>query len=118
VTLLWLVGVLTVSVLGLAPQSRHALGVELLLEGVVMVGASAVLLAIVLRTAAPDPHRAGQRAGARIALFLPGTIPFAVGGASLLAGAGGGLYWTLAGIVGAFLAASANAWVLLVEIQR
>ena len=37
---------------------------------------------------------------------------------TLLAEAGGGLYWTLAGIVLATVAAVANAWVLLVEILR
>jgi hypothetical protein len=37
---------------------------------------------------------------------------------SLLAQAGGGLYWIVAGILGAVLGASVNAWVLLVEILR
>ena len=39
-------------------------------------------------------------------------------GASVLLESGGGLYWTLAGIVLATVAAVANAWVLLVEILR
>jgi len=47
-------------------------------------------------------------AGASAALAL------VIGGASILAGAGGGLYW----IVGALAGASINAWVLLVEILR
>ena len=41
-----------------------------------------------------------------------------VGGASLLARAGGGLYWVLAGVLLVFVSASINAWVLLVEIKR
>lgn len=40
------------------------------------------------------------------------------GGVSLCAGAGGGLYWLLFGTVLAFVVASVNAWVLLVEILR
>ena len=54
----------------------------------------------------------------RLGLALPGTIPFVVGAASVLAGSGGGLYWIFAGILGALIGAVANAWVLLVEIQR
>jgi hypothetical protein len=47
-----------------------------------------------------------------------GTLPLIVGGASLIAEAGGGLYWTVGGILGAIAGAVANAWVLLVEILR
>ena len=38
--------------------------------------------------------------------------------AHLLIGRGGGLAWLVAGIVGAFVGAIVNAWVLLVEILR
>jgi modulator of FtsH protease len=51
-----------------------------------------------------------------ILLFPP--LAFVGGGCSLLAGSGGGLYWVLAGTVLTFVAASVNAWVLLVEILR
>jgi modulator of FtsH protease len=47
-----------------------------------------------------------------------GTVPFAVAGISLLAQAGGGLYWALAGAILAVVGAVLNAWVLLVEILR
>jgi hypothetical protein len=47
-----------------------------------------------------------------------GTIPVVLGGVSLFAEAGGGLYWVAAGIVLAITGAVANAWVLLVEILR
>ena len=50
-------------------------------------------------------------------LLLPGLV-LLVGGVSLIAGRGGGLYWVLAGILLAFVSASVNAWVLLVEIKR
>ena len=51
-----------------------------------------------------------------ILLFPP--LAFVAGGCSLLAGSGGGLYWVLAATVLTFVAASLNAWVLLVEILR
>jgi hypothetical protein len=41
-----------------------------------------------------------------------------VGGVSLIAGSGGGLYWVLAGVVAAFIGVVVNAWVLLVENLR
>jgi hypothetical protein len=47
-----------------------------------------------------------------------GTVPLVVGGASVLAESGGGLYWIVAGIVLAVVGAVSNAWVLLVEILR
>lgn len=47
-----------------------------------------------------------------------GTIPFLIGGISVIMGSGGGLYWVAAGIVLAIVGAIANAWVLLVEILR
>jgi hypothetical protein len=45
-------------------------------------------------------------------------VPFVIGAISVLAGGGGGLYWTVAGIVGALVAGVLIAWVLLVEILR
>jgi len=65
----------------------------------------------------PPAHQRAWRAS-RLLLVIPGTIPFLIGAASLLASTGGGLYWTLGGIVGAFMGAVTSAWVLLVEILR
>jgi hypothetical protein len=53
-----------------------------------------------------------------LGLRLAGTVPFVIGGASILLEAGGGLHWIVAGIVFAIAGAVANAWVLLVEILR
>jgi hypothetical protein len=50
-------------------------------------------------------------------LLLP-SIGLLVGGISLIAAGGGGLYWVLGAILLAFVSASVNAWVLLVEIKR
>ena len=50
-------------------------------------------------------------------LLLPSSA-LIVGGVSLVVGAGGGLYWVLAGIMLTFVSASINVWVLLVEIKR
>src|ERR1700722_11288785 len=50
-------------------------------------------------------------------LLLP-VLAILVGGVSLLAGSGGGIYWILVGTALVFVSASINAWVLLVEILR
>ncbi len=113
-TLLLLLGVVVVSLLGLVPgQSRTALSIELLVEGIVCTVAIAVLTA---RSLPRDAQRSWVVG--RLAVAAIGTLPFVVGGASLLAQAGGGLYWTFAGILGALVGAVMTAWVLLVEILR
>ncbi len=114
-TVLLLLGVLLVSVVGLIPEQSHvALGIELLFV-------SLALGAVIARL--PTSHAKGvaePRAWlwGRWSVRLAGTVPFVVGGASVLAGSGGGLYWIVAGIVFAIAGAVVNAWVLLVEILR
>ncbi len=113
-TVVLLLGVVVVSVIGLVPQGRDALGVELIVAGACLASAVA---ALIVRAGRPAEAPPGWLA-ARAALAAAGTVPFAVAGATLLAEAGGGLYWAAAGILGAVIAGVANAWVLLVEIQR
>lgn len=110
-TLLLLLGVLVISLIGLTPgQSPSVMGAELL--GVGLVGSIATTT-LVLR------HQGSHaRPVLNVSIMLAGTLPFAISGLSLIAGAGGGLYWVLAGIVLAVLGAVLNAWVLLVEILR
>jgi hypothetical protein len=50
-------------------------------------------------------------------LLIPSLL-LIVAGASLLAQWGGGLFWVTAATVAGFFSASANSWVLLVEIKR
>jgi hypothetical protein len=114
-TVLLLLGVVLASLIGLIPgQSRTALGVELLAVGLAFAS-------LILWLTGRSIGRAGQpRAHAYGHWLLAGlgTFPVVVGAASLLAEAGGGLYWVAAGIVLATAGAVANAWVLLVEILR
>jgi modulator of FtsH protease len=114
-TVAMLLGVLLISLVGLIPgQSHVSLGAEVLVIGV-------VLCAFIGRLPTQyTGHDAVPRSWVytRWTLRLIGTVPFLVAGLSLLAEAGGGLYWVVDGIVFAILAAVANAWVLLVEILR
>jgi modulator of FtsH protease len=45
-------------------------------------------------------------------------VPIVVAGASLIAGAGGGLYWMVPALVFVFISTTTRAWVLLVEVNR
>jgi len=113
-TLLLLLSVLFASVICLIPgQSTTALGIELLVVGVGFGTPICRLLFVTVPGA-----REHERAFLHLWLVIPGTVPFLIGAVSLLARAGGGLYWIVAGILGAILGASVNAWVLLVEILR
>ncbi|MFN8130321.1 MAG: hypothetical protein U0R70_02090 [Solirubrobacteraceae bacterium] len=114
-TLLLLLSVLVVSIMGLVPgQSATALGVELLAWGLILLAATAALGS---KVQAPEGAPRGWSVS-RNAIVALGTIPTVVGGISLIATSGGGLYWIVAGIVGALAGGLANAWVLLVEILR
>jgi hypothetical protein len=112
--------VLAVASFALAPQTPDAVGVELL-----VVGVAASLIAWWLRARAPltVEERAafgGSRANLaiRAVISFAATVPFALAGVSILARTGGGLYWVLAGALGAYLAAMFGAWVLVIEIRR
>ena len=113
-TLLLLLSVVVASVICLIPgQSTTALGIELL---VVCVCFGMAICRLLFETV--PGAREYERASFHLWLVLPGTVPFLVGALSMLARAGGGLYWIVGGMLGAILGASVNAWVLLVEILR
>jgi hypothetical protein len=114
-TVLLLLAVLLVSIIGLIPgQSRAALGGELLGEGLVL-GTLIAVLAKRSFSKRPEPRSVSI---IRYLVIAAGTVPFIIGGASVLAETGGGLYWTVGGIVFAIVGGVMNAWVLLVEILR
>jgi len=113
-TVILLVGALVVSVIALIPEQSHqALGAELLVFSLLLCLFVARLPRI--RATGNEP-RAGLVG--RWTIRLTGTLLFLIGSISLLACAGGGLYWIVAGILFAIVGAVANAWVLLVEILR
>ena len=112
--LIFLLGVLTVSVLGLVPgQGAAALGTELLIASLLLTAIVAFLI------------NSGRKRNMRLSWLVArgviaalGTVPFLVGSVSLLAGGGGGLAWIVAGILGATFGAVYSAWIVLVEILR
>ena len=114
-TVLMLLVVVVISLVGLIPgQDAVALGVELL--GIALVYAAALRLTARRIEARGDEPRA-HVVGRSLALLI-GAVPLLVGGVSILAEAGGGLYWIAGGIIATIVGGVSNAWVLLVEIQR
>ena len=101
-----------ISILGLMPgQSHVALGLEVAVVSAIL----AVSIAQLARAGRSPESEPAPWMVARVALS---TMPQVIGGVSLVAEAGGGLYWIAAGIIFAIAGAVANAWVLLVEILR
>jgi hypothetical protein len=114
-TVIVLLGVLSVATLGLVPgQSRRELGAEVLCVAVV-TWAAPVIMQLRLRARPGDPR---HWMATRVVAHELASLPLVACGASLLAGRGGGLYWFVPAVILAFVVGSANAWVLLVEIQR
>ena len=114
VTLGILVSSLVVSGFALTPgQTNRILGIEIAAVGAVV---AAQALWVTHRKQTPNEPRAWVIEHL-VTLLLP-SIALIVGGVSLAAGEGGGLYWVLAATLFAFVSASINGWVLLVEIKR
>jgi len=110
-----LVVALVVSTFALVPgQHRAVLGAEFILAA---GPAWLVLLGARLRRGRSD-HQSPIEYGIELGLMQLAIVPFVIAGVSLIAGAGGGLYWAVPGLVFVFVAAADNAWVLLVEIVR
>ena len=66
----------------------------------------------------PATGQSPQLDSRNLPLLLIPVLVLLGGGARLLAGGGGGIDWLLFGTTLVFIAASINAWVLLVEILR
>ena len=113
-TLCIMVGLLFVSIFVLVPgQSRQATGSELAVVG------AAFVVPIVLRLRvkrAPGEPLIWAVYPALLMLLV--NVPLIVGGFSLIAGAGGGLYWFIGSLVFGLIATVVDSWVLLVEILR
>jgi modulator of FtsH protease len=96
-------------------QGRVALGVELLITGLA-IGAGQVVLD--LRNKLSEFETRVTWLIGRIGPAVASTVCLAVAGGTLLAQAGGGLYWMVPAVLVAFICGLLNVWVLLVEILR
>lgn len=107
---------LLVSIFILTPgQSRTALGLELLIMG--LLGCGALLQPWIARIGAPKENPQERRVLPVVGIVLS-LVPIPIAGLSLLLEAGGGLYWLVPSLIVGFLVAVSSAWVLLLEIHR
>jgi len=114
-TVLTLLVVVLVSIVGLIPgQSNTALGLELF--GIALV--FSLVIGRLSNQRLPPGAEPRRWRLSRMGVRAIAAVPLLVGGLSVLAETGGGLYWIVAGLIGAIVGAVANAWVLLVEILR
>jgi modulator of FtsH protease len=103
--------------------TTHALGVELLVIGILTWTLLVTIQWKSLRRLDElDVAETGQRVRVlKAEVVVAGqlvSLPTIIAGASLLAGAGGGLYWLAAGTLLALASGISDTWVLLIEIQR
>jgi hypothetical protein len=112
-----LVLVLVSSMAALIPQRAADLGIEILAFGI-----CAWLLQILSTRRDFAARLQVQRPPYASALGLVQgqiqVLPFIIGGISLIARCGRGLYWVAAGSLAIFIFSVLNAWVLLIEILR
>ena len=110
-----LVAVILTGCFGLAPdQSTLAIGIEFGALGFAVAAQSFWVLG---RRQAGAADTRSHTVEQLMVVLLPAVTLF-IGGLSFALGVGGGLFWTLAGVVLSFAVAVINAWVLLVEINR
>jgi hypothetical protein len=110
-----LVVLLATAVFVLVPgQTRTALGLELVATGLLLLGLVGWLRIRQRRPSTVPAHTVVVP----VAIVALTGAPLVVAGATLVAGAGGGLYWTVPALLTGFAGAVVNAWVLLVEILR
>jgi hypothetical protein len=96
-------------------QPAAALGWELLVTGVVVGAAQVVIDA---RSTRSEQEKPLTWLVGRIFPPIVSCGCIAVAGGTLLAQAGGGLYWLVPSVLTAFVFGLINVWVLLVEILR
>ncbi len=117
--LILLVAVLMTSVLALVPgQGKGVLGAEVFVVGLAAWG---WIVAIQLpRIRGWTTMRADLRVSfvVRVVVGQVATLALVIAGVAVLWVGPGGLYWLVASTVFSILAALADAWVLLVEINR
>jgi hypothetical protein len=115
-SVLMFLAVLIYSLFLLVPgQSTTALGLELLVTCLVFAAVLVLVAALGFRRPTFQPF---SWKVTRVVAALGSSVPAVVAGVSLMAEAGGGIYWLFAAIVLAFLAGIGNSWVLLVEVVR
>ena len=115
-SLILLMTILVTGSLGLVPrQSDVALGIEVTTLGAI----TWIIIYLLDRSAIRGTEPEWKKHYRRNMVFNQlAVLPYIAGGVVLLLQGPVGLYWMLPGILGSFIKALTDAWVLLVEIHR
>ncbi len=116
-----LTSVLIISAIGLTPDvGSTGYGIALVVVGLVLelVCGYHQLRSLPRFGGEVDPRTPKGSNLARITISQIAILSFLVGGVTLVAEGGGGLYWLVPMVVLGYTAALTNAWVLLIEIRR
>lgn len=115
-TLIQLVTPLIAAVLVVVPgQARVAVGLELLAVGLVVGG---VQVYLDLHTERGKEETPWRRMVGRVFPAVISCGCLVIAGSTVVAAAGGGLYWLVPSVLAALIFGLINVWVLLVEILR
>lgn len=112
---LLLANLIVASLMLVPEQPRIAIGLEILLIGLVLWGTVSYLDILAIRRSTVEYRGYFIR---HFCMFQAAVIPYVVGSGLVLAAGPGGLYWVAAAMVISLFVASSEAWVLLVEINR
>jgi hypothetical protein len=96
-------------------QARIALGLQLLASGLVIGGTQ---LWLDLRAPRGPEDTVWRRMIGRVFPAVLSCACLSLAGATLIAAAGGGLYWLVPSVLAALIFGLINVWILLVEILR
>jgi hypothetical protein len=107
----------TALILVVPGQARVALGLELLATGLVIIAVQLYLDLTAAKTKSNEETFLRRMIG-RVFPEILSCGCLVIAGATLLARAGGGLYWLVPSVVVAIVFGLSNVWVLLVEINR
>ena len=114
--LILLTGTLIAATLLLMPaQTRQSVAIEVLAIGIALAGTIGM---IQLRAPRKALGVSGRNFALRVVGAQCGPVCLLIGGVSLMAGAGGGLYWVVPALLATTVAGIVGAWVMLVEILR
>ena len=117
--LVLLVAVLIVTTLLLVPaQGMMVAGVEVLVVGIADWAAIVAIQMLQLRNWSSLEANLRWHLLPRAILGQAATLPLVAAGIAVLSWGVSGLYLLVAGVILSFLVAGADAWILLVEIQR
>jgi modulator of FtsH protease len=96
-------------------QPVSTVGIEVLVSGIIIWG---IVTYLDIKRLRRTKHIYWQYEPPRLFLTQLASLPYLIAGVVLLSGSENGMYWMVPAVIFSFLKTFADAWVLLVEINR